>query len=172
MTFKDRENMVKAPTQADALFDGTPSKMQDLQLQLSEFIELNHLEHTGFLTIPDHSGIERDIFRDAAFLKLPDFERADKLYCSDNNESTRDLRKISALLFQKLQNLCSPAFQATMRSTYKPFYFTSFLLYYSYMLEHCNLSGVGAVIDMEVYMKQLTHTSLTALFKTHLYNVI
>jgi hypothetical protein len=172
MTFKDRENMVKAPMQTDALFDGTPSKMHDLQLQLSEFIELNHLEHTGFLTIPDQSGVERDIFRDAAFLKLPDFERADKLYYSDDNESSRNLRKISALLFQKLQNLCNPEFQATMRSTYKPFYSTSFLLYYSYMLEHCNLSGVGAVIDMEVYMEQLTHTSLTTLFKTHLYDVI
>ena len=172
LNVRERTTITAAPICKDALFDGTPLKIRDLQVQLGEFVEIEHLNNTGFLFIDDYTGVKRNIFRDTAFLKLTDFEKADKLQNIGNLTSDQDLRKISTLLFQKLQNLCTPDFQTTMRTTYKDFYGTSFFLYYAHILEHCNLSGVGVVIDMEQFMEQLTNANLIVLFKTHHFNVI
>ena len=168
----DHNTMTAAPTSKDSLFDGTPLKIRDLQVQLGEFVEIEHLNNTGILFINDHTGIKQNIFQDTAFLTLTDFEQADELHNIGNLKPDQDLQKISTLLFQKLQNLCTPDFQSTMRTTYKDFYGTSFFLYYAHILEHCNLSGVGVVIDMEQYMEQLTNANLIVLFKSHHFNVI
>ena len=55
---------------------------------------------------------------------------------------------------------------------YKDFYKTSSLIYYSCLLEHCNCSSIGAIIDMGKFFDQLTHANLTALFKTQQFDVI
>ena len=146
--------------------------MQDLQCQLGEFMTIEHFHHTGFLSIPDVRGVPRDIFRDSHSLVLGDFERAEARLLADTSPSGLALAKLSTLLFLKLQNLCNPIFQATLRSTYKTFYGTSFLLYYAYMLEYCHMSGVGTVIDIEHTRDQLSQAKLVLAFRTFIYDVI
>jgi hypothetical protein len=146
--------------------------MQDFQCQFGEFMTIENFHHTGLLSILDARGVPRDIFRDSNSLVLSDFERADARLLSDSSPSGLALAKLSTLLFLKLQNLCTPAFQATLRGSYKPFYGTSFLLYYAYMLEYCHMSGVGTVIDIELAREQLSQSKLVLAFRTHLYDVV
>ena len=146
--------------------------MQDLQCQLGEFMQIEHFHHTGFLSIPDACGVPRDIFRDSNSLVFSDFERAEARLLADTTPAGIALAKLSTLLFLKLQNLCTPAFQALLRGSYKPFYGTSFLLYYAYMLEYCHLSGVGTVIDIEIARDQLSPAKLVLAFRTYLYDVV
>ena len=161
----ERTTITAAPICKDALFDGTPLKIWDLQVQLGEFVEIEHLTNTGFLFIDDYTGVKQNIFCDTAFSELTDFEKADKLQNIGNLKSDQDLQHFLTLLFQKLQNLCTPDFQTTMCTTYKDFYGTSFFLYYAHILEHCNFSGVGVVIDMEQFTKQLTNVKVVYLEK-------
>ena len=83
---------------------------------------IEHFHHTGFLSIPDVRGVPRDIFRDSHSLVLGDFEHAEARLLADTAASGLALAKLSTLLFLKLQNLCTPVFQATLRGSYKPFY--------------------------------------------------
>ena len=96
--------------------------MQDFQCQLGEFMTIEHFHHNGLLSILDVRGMPRDIIRDSSSLVLGDFERADVWLLSDSSPSGLALAKLSTLLFLKLQNLCTPVFQATLRGSYKPFY--------------------------------------------------
>ena len=83
------------------------------------------------------------------------------------------LAKLSTLIFLKLQNSCTPIFQAILRSTYKPFYGTSFFLYYAYMLEYCHMSGVGTVIDIKNVREQLSQQAKPVLaFRSFLYDAV
>ena len=170
--FVNKSTITAAPASKDSLFDSTPLKIWDLQVQWGEFVEIEYLNNTGFLFLDDYIRVKQNIFCDTAILKLTDFEKADKLQNIGNFKSDQDLCKILTLLFQKLQNLCTPDFQTIMRTTYKDFYGKSFFLYYAHILEHCNLSGVGVVIDMEQFMEQLTNANLIVLFKTHHFKVI
>lgn len=173
LSFRDRHTLTAPPPLiASSLFDGVPSSMQDLQCQLGEFMQIEHFHHTGFLSIPDACGVPRDIFRDSNSLVLSDFERAEARLLADTTPAGIALAKLSTLLFLKLQNLCTPAFQALLRGSYKPFYGTSFLLYYAYMLEYCHLLGVGTVIDIEIARDQLSPAKLVLAFRTYLYDVV
>ena len=59
-----------------------------------------------------------------------------------------------------------------MHANHKLFYNTSFLLYYGTLLERCQLTGIGSIIDVKTYSDQLSMSALTALFKRHNFDVI
>lgn len=83
-------------------FDGTSSKIRDLQVQLGKFVEIEHLNNTGFLFIDNFAGSKQNIFCDTMFLTHTDFEKANKLFDTGNLQADQDLCKISTLLFLKV----------------------------------------------------------------------
>lgn len=169
---RDQTALVTPPSAPALLFDGTPAKMKDLQCQFAEHIDIRNYAKTGFLLIPDADGICRDIFQDSTYLLMEDFVRANDLLLANTSPAGAALRQVSLLLFQRLQNFCTPTFQTTMRANHKLFYKTSFLLYYGTMLERCQLTGIGSIIDVETYRDQLSKSALIALFKRHNFDVI
>jgi hypothetical protein len=154
------------------LFDGTPAKMKDLQCQFAQCIEICNYAKTGFLLIPDADGICHDIFQDSTYLLMEDFVCANDLLIANTSPAGAALCQVSLLLFQHIQNFCTPTFQTTMRADHKLFYKTSFLLYYGTMLERCQLTGIDSIIDVKTYCDQLSKSALTALLNRHNFDVI
>ena len=103
---------------------------------------------------------------------MEDFVHANDLLIANTSPAGAALCQVSLLLFQWLQNFCMPTFQTTMCANHKLFYKTSFLLYYGTMLERCQLTGIGSIIDVKTYHDQLSKPAFTALFKMHNFDVI
>ena len=169
---QDQTALVAPPSSPALLFDGTPAKMKDLQCQFAEHVNIHNYAKTGFLLLPDADGICCDIFQDLTYLLMEDFVCANDLLIANTSPAGAALHQVSLLLFQRLQNFCTPTFQTTMCTNHMLFYKTSFLLYYGTMLEWCQLTGIGSIIDVETYHDQLSKPALTALFKRHNFDVI
>ena len=169
---RDQTALVAPPSAPALLFDGTPAKMKDLQCQFAKHVDIFNYAKTGFLLIPDADGICRDIFQDSMYLLMEDFVHANDLLIANTSPTGAALCQVSLLHFQHLQNFCTPTCQTTMHANHKLFYNTSFLLYYGTLLERCQLTGIGSIIDVKTYSDQLSMSALTALFKRHNFDVI